>query len=184
MFGGALANGQLLLDTFVFNGTNWSQVSVANGAGPSARIQHMMASSTTEVLLFGGSNYNSQLFDTWKYTASSGWQQLSPTNSPSVRSNGSLSYDSGTGTYVLFGGQNVENFLPQTWTYTIGSNNWVQRATATSAVSPPGLIGAQMSYDTGTAATILFGGISATTDLPSNSTWSFSTVSMTWTQLG
>src|SRR5271156_2029781 len=37
MFGGGLTNGQLLLETWTWNGTTWTQNVFANGASPAAR---------------------------------------------------------------------------------------------------------------------------------------------------
>src|ERR1700722_17656477 len=54
MFGGGIANGTILNESWIWNGTNWNQTVIANGAGPIGRINHMMAASTTQVLMYGG----------------------------------------------------------------------------------------------------------------------------------
>lgn len=183
MFGGQnlLYN---LLETWTWNGSTrvWTQIPVANGAGPAARTGHMFAGDTsTTALLFGGQGTNSQFNDTWTYTTAAGWTQVNPANgvSPSVRSNATLSYDATNNIWVMFGGENEYNYLPETWTYTAGGG-WVQRAIN---AGPSGRIGAQMAYDATSAKTILFGGLNATTNYPANDTWSFNGSTFVWTQL-
>jgi hypothetical protein len=178
MFGGALTNGQLLLETWTWNGTTWTQVAVANGAGPAARTGHAMASSGTTVVLFGGSGTNSQFNDTWTYTTAAGWTKLSPATSPSIRSGAVMSYDVTNAIWVLFGGMNEYNYLPETWTF--NGTTWTQ----VTGAGPAGRVGAQMAWDPTGHTTILYGGVSAGTNYPSNATWSFNGATLAWTVLG
>ena len=182
MFGGQnlLYN---LLETQIWNGNTqtWSLLPVANGTGPGARTGHMMAANTTEVLLFGGQGTNNQLNSTWTF-ASSTWTKQAPTTVPSVRSGGTMCYDGYGSVFVMFGGHNEYNYLNETWTYNSGTNNWTFQPQA-NGVGPAGLIGAQMCFDTISNRTILFGGVSATTNYPSNQTWSYNSVSNVLTQL-
>jgi hypothetical protein len=181
MFGGALANGQLLAETWVWDGYHqtWAQVTSTNSATtwPAARIGHCMASNGTTVVLFGGKGYNSQYNSTWTYTAVGGWTKLSPTTSPSVRSEACMAYDSTNNIWVLFGGQNANSYLDETWTF--DGSNWTQ----VTGTMPSGRIGAEMAFDVTSHKTILFGGINATTNDPANDTWSFNGATGIWTQL-
>lgn len=170
-FGGA-GNGVYLLETWVWNGTTWALQAIANGASPRARIQHCMAASPSLVLMFGGViSDGSFLNDTWSF-ASGSWTQLTPTILPSVRGDAVMTYDTANSNFVLFGGQNEYNYLPETWTYTPGSATtpWVQKF---PAVSPAGRVGAQMVYDANLAAVVMFGGVSATDNSPSDGTWAW-----------
>jgi hypothetical protein len=66
-----------------------------------------------------------------------------------------MTYDAATHTVVLFGGGDASSHSVRgTWTW--NGSNWAQQAPITS---PPGLIGASMTYDAAAAGTvILFGG--------------------------
>ncbi len=173
-----------LLETWIWDGglQTWTQLTVANGAGPAARTGHVMASDGTNVVMFGGQGTNQQFNDTWVYTTSSGWTKLSPATSPSVRSGAVLAYDSTNSKFVLFGGHNEYNYLDETWTFTIGSGTWTQ-VTVANGVGPSGRIGAQMAFDAAGATTIMFGGYSASDSYASDSTWSFDGSALTWTKL-
>jgi hypothetical protein len=180
MFGGCLANGQILLETWIWNGTTWSQVSVANGAGPAGRVGHVMAASSSAVLLFGGVGTSSNLFnDTWSFNGTT-WTQLGVTG-PSVRTGACMAYDSHNSVWVLFSGQNDSTWLNDTWTF--NGTTWTQVSVANGA-GPAARIGAQMAFDTQNNLTIMYGGISASTMYPSNSTWAFNGATSQWLQLG
>lgn len=183
MFGGCnlLYN---ILETWAWNGSTkaWSQVAVANGAGPAARTSHMFAGDTSsKAVLFGGQGTNSQFNDTWTYTTAAGWVQLNPATSPSVRSNGNLVYDSVNSIWVLFGGSNEYYYDTATWTF--NGTTWTKAVTGGTSATPPGRVGAQMAFDVTSGKTILFGGIGANNSYPLNDTWSFNGATSTWTQL-
>ena len=179
MFGGRTIS-DMLLETWVWTQatSTWSQVSVANGAGPAARVDHCMAGnfSSPVVVLFGGAGTNSQFNDTWKFNGTT-WTLQSPATSPSVRSQASMAYATTGALWVMFGGKNEYNYLNETWTY--NGTTWTQ----VTGTQPGGRYGAQMAYDSISNKVILFGGVSATTNLPLNDTWSFDAVGLTWTQL-
>ena len=182
MFSGQNA-GVLLEETWLWSGTAWSQISVANGTGPAARTGAAMAGNlstgaSSNVLLFGGQGTNSQFNDTWLYNGASGWGLVSPATSPSVRSGHCLAYDSHNSVWVMFGGYNEYNYLPETWTF--NGTTWTQRSVG---AGPAGRVGAQMAFDTTNNLTIMYGGVSATTNYPSNETWAFNGSTFVWTQL-
>jgi hypothetical protein len=186
MFGGENTLS-ILLETWLWNGSTqtWSQVAVPNGTGPAARTGHHMAGSdgySNTALLFGGQGTNSQFNDTWTYTVAGGWVKQSPANSPSVRSGGNLVFDSVNHIWVLFGGHNEYNYLDETWVY--NGTTWTLAVSgAQNGQGPAGRIGAQMAFDTTSGTTILFGGVSAGTNYPSNATWSFNSSTLLWTLL-
>ena len=182
MFGGTntLFN---LLETWLWDGyaQTWSQVTVANGSSPAARVHHVMAGDgATTALLFGGEGTNSQFNDTWTYTVAGGWTKLAPATSPSVRSGACMSYDGYGSVYVMFGGKNEYNYLDETWIF--NGTTWSQVVLG-NGVGPSARVGAQMAFDSTSGRTILFGGVNATTNYPANDTWSFNALSNTWTQL-
>lgn len=188
MFSGETTLSQLV-ETWLWDGTasTWTQVTVANGAGPAARIGAAMAGSgaiggVQSVVLFGGQGTNSQFNDTWKFTAVAGgtWTQLSPATSPSVRSGHCMAYDTVNSLWVMFGGKNEYNYLVETWTF--DGTTWTQASVANGA-GPAGRINAQMTFDPQSGTTIMFGGVYATANYPANDTWSFNGSTKTWTQL-
>ncbi len=177
LFGGRNVN-DMFVDTWIWNGTVWSQVTVANGAGPAGRTDACFAASPTAAILFGGSGTNSQFNDTWSFNGTA-WSALSPATSPSVRSGACMSYDSSNSVWVMFGGRNEYGFLPETWTF--NGTTWTQRSIG---AGPAGRFGASMAFDTTSHTTIMFGGNTATQqDSASSETWSFNGSTFVWTQL-
>jgi len=102
-------------DTWIFNGTTWTQLSPATS--PPARDQAPMAynPATGDMVLFGGYGNSGYLSDTWTFDGTT-WTQLSPATSPSSRC-GAMAYDPATGDMVLFGGYGNSGYLSDTWTF-------------------------------------------------------------------
>lgn len=159
MFGGSNVLN-FLEETWLWSGGlggNWTQLTP--GVVPSARVDFMMAgsSSATNVLMFGGKNSESVLGDTWMWVGGAGgdWVLQTPGTSPSARAEACICYDPSNSSYVMFGGRNDDNLLaPETWVWTGGNGgNWTK---CQPAVSPGGRCGAQMAFD-GTHV-IMFGG--------------------------
>jgi hypothetical protein len=179
MFGGQNTLYKLL-ETWIWNGSSqtWTQVSIANGVGPAARTDHMMAGNLAgTTVLFGGQGTNRQFNDTWTFNGTT-WTQLAPATSPSIRSDAAMAYDSVNSIWVMFGGKNEYYNLLETWTF--NGTTWSQVNVTTG---PSARIGAQMCFDTQSGKTILFGGLNATTSYPANDTWAFNGATLTWTQL-
>lgn len=73
-----------LSDTWTFEGTTWTEVTVATA--PAARNGQAMATlGTTSAVLFGGYDGTASLSDTWVFNGSS-WTQSAATG-PSARNN-------------------------------------------------------------------------------------------------
>jgi N-acetylneuraminic acid mutarotase len=185
MFGGALANGQMLNETWLWtHAAGWSQVSIANGLSPSARVGHVMAATSSAVIMFGGKTTQYQLNDVWSY-ASGVWTQLtlSATSAvPLARDGAAMCWDSVNSKLVLFGGNNATmGSLPQTYTGTISGTTitW----TAINNVGPAGRYGATMQFDTTGNTSIMTGGICANNLYPGQDTWSFNASTNLWVQL-
>jgi hypothetical protein len=153
--------GAVTLDT--------NTVSVSLSPGP----------STAQAIMFGGRGNKYQSNQTWSFNGTA-WTQLSPATSPSIRSEASMAYDSANGKWVMFGGQNEYNYLNETWTF--DGTNWT-KVVVPNGSGPSGRIGAQMAFDTGSSRTIMFGGISAGTNYPSNATWAFNSATNVWSLL-
>ena len=156
-YGGGGAGGTLLNETWSWNGStlNWTQVATPNTSGgvPGARIDHAMAASATQVIMFGGRTNQYQSNSTWSFSGGA-WSEITPTTKPSVRSGHAMSYDATNNIWVMFGGKNEYNYLPETWTFS--GTNWTQVATG-NGVGPGGLVGHQMAWDAASGRTILSG---------------------------
>jgi hypothetical protein len=127
LFGGFGGSGQLG-DTWIWNGTTWTQQSPARS--PSARDYSSMAydAATSQLVLFGGGTASSYLNDTWTYgvvSAKPTITAISPISGPT--SGGTTVTVTGTGftgaTKVVFGAVAATSFT-------------VVSATKITAVSP------------------------------------------------
>jgi hypothetical protein len=109
VFGGQESDGTLSDDTWIWNGTTWTEAS-AQVSGPTPRDLAALAydASLHQLILFGGEAANgSQLDDTWAWNGQS-WvplatQQAASGTGPAAREGASLAVDA-TGNLVLFGG--------------------------------------------------------------------------------
>jgi len=113
MFGGfgTCVNGPYCSDTWLWNGSNWSQANPVNS--PSGRAGAAMAYDATSgnVVLFGGLQSGSnRLSDTWLWNGSN-WTLVSPATVPPARASGSMVYDAALGEIVMFGAS-----APAAWT--------------------------------------------------------------------
>lgn len=156
LFGGA--GSTFLNDTWVWNGTNWSNVTPGTGNPPARRNLSMAYdAAANQVVMFGGNantvGNNVTYGDTWLWNGSS-WSQANSSTNPVARTGAAMAYDPATQQVILFGGaDNNGNELNDTWAW--NGSNWSQ---VTTSVSPSGRDGASMVYDTALGELILFGG--------------------------
>jgi hypothetical protein len=105
LFGGfgASPNFPTLGDTWIFDGTSWTQYVQTLGSTPSRRFGHVMAFDRNRngIVMFGGFD-TSRFADTWIFT-NSGWQRLDITG-PSGRFLGSLHWDAARNGLLMIGG--------------------------------------------------------------------------------
>jgi hypothetical protein len=161
--------GLMYDDTWVWDGTNWTQRFPLNR--PQARQFVGMAfdSARNEVVLFGGGG-NDVPNDTWIWTGSN-WVEKFPSASPPARLAPAMAAGAG-GEIVLFGGWAQDNtpygmYLGDTWTW--DGTNWTQRLPATS---PAPCTFAAATYDAARNRVVLFGGAkNAPTFAVLNDTW-------------
>ena len=187
LFGGETGtNSGLLNDTWMWNGTIWTQLAPATS--PPARYDAAMAydPATRQLVLFGGfgaADNSDDLNDTWTWNGTT-WKKATPANSPPVRVTAGLAYDPANAGLVLFGGLGPapfgqqappSAFLNDTWIW--NGSNWTQQR---PAASPPARSAASFVYDQATGQDILFGGTG--TNLSNlNDTWAWN--GKTWTQV-
>jgi hypothetical protein len=125
LFGGQDASGNALDDTWLLQGTTWTQVPrSASFDWPSARQDASFADElgTDGVLLFGGKGPHSDFNDTWIFNVGSKqWNLIAASASPSMREGAIMTVNpikSGFEGLVLFGGLDPSsNVLHDTWIF-------------------------------------------------------------------
>jgi hypothetical protein len=170
LFGGENEEGDLLGDTWAWNGTTWSEVSTT---GPSARAGAQMAydAESGQLVLFGGQGTTDSLNDTWTWNGTtSTWTLIDLTTSPPARYYGSMTYDPAVSRLVLFGGVGSSGDLADTWTW--NGANWTNVTPVSPTASPPARDTATMAYDALIGEFVLFGGENADGELLDD-TWAW-----------
>lgn len=131
LFGGLDAAGQVLGDTWEFDGSAWS--AVATATAPSARTGAAMAfdSGRGVAVLFGGGDANAASDETWEFDGLT-WQPSAAATPPGARQGHAMVYDPTRGVTVLFGGFDAaqSTFVEDTWTFDGAS--WSQIVTPTT----------------------------------------------------
>jgi hypothetical protein len=176
LFGGLNSGGMVQGDTWVWNGTNWTNVTPSNPANSptGGREGASMAydPAAGNVVLFGGSDeYGNDQNDTWTWDGLN-WTQQNPANPPAPRDGGAMAYDPALGQVVLFGGeQNPEspNYINDTWVWS--GTTW----TSVNFPNSPGARYAynQLTYDAAQSQLILFGGSNFVNNTTFDDTWAF-----------
>jgi uncharacterized protein (TIGR03437 family) len=178
LFGGqdAITN-QYLGDTWLWDGSNWTQISPANSPRPRAQHTLVYDSFNQQMVFFGGTGNEFQsksvFHDTWTWDGSN-WTEQFPTNSPPLRYAHAMVYDSAQSQSVMFGGYDDElNTYGDTWVW--DGSNWTQESPQTS---PPARAYSSMAYDSAHGLAVLFGGENG---LVGVNPMSFQFLSDTWT---
>jgi len=164
MFGGfggdpSYTGGNEISDTWVWNGSNWSQRSPQTHPAPREGAAMAYDLAHSQVVLFGGylGSYKPELADTWVWDGSN-WVQKSPQTSPPARTYHAMAYDVAHGQVVLFGGvvssKDGNAAVGDTWVW--DSSNWSQKS---PQISPPARYGHAMAYDAAHHQIVLFGGV-------------------------
>jgi hypothetical protein len=167
LFGGRGAGGQLLGDTWTFNGSTWTQP--PQRRSPPARTGALAAwdPAVGAVVLFGGTGAaGTRLDDTWTWNGSS-WKSLlvAPIPAPDGDAVG-LTFDTARQQLVLETAGPADPGRPgvtsgQTWAWS--GQRWTRLSTPTS----PALTGpATVTYDPALGGTLLV-------DVRSSTTWLF-----------
>jgi hypothetical protein len=153
LFGGTDDNTNTRLgDTWVWDGTNWTEVSTT---GPTGRNGAVMVYDATNhnVVLFGGiDDVTGYQQDTWIWNGSS-WAVQTPPNYPSARADYSMVYDAAMGEVLLFGGEGASGYFNDTWVW----NGTTWSPVAVSA-PPPARLAQGMAYHPTLGQVVMFGG--------------------------
>jgi hypothetical protein len=142
LFGGCdLDTGVALNDTWLWDGSNWTQITRFGIFGqeqpPPARCAASMAfdPDTNQILLFGGIGVGGLLADTWAFNFTStrigtinfnffNWNKLAPPTSPPARSEAVMDYDPSTKTIILATGAAPGHDLQDTWSFDPAATTW------------------------------------------------------------
>ena len=148
LFGGDIAPGQYMGDTWEWDGRLWT---FRTQEGPPTRGTHAAAydSERAVTVLFGGWR-DYFLGDTWEWDGQT-WALRSETG-PDARRHAALAYDAARQVIVLFGGHTYPTVWGDTWEW--DGNTWTLRATG----GPPPRMSHGMVYDAARRVTVMFGG--------------------------
>lgn len=184
LFGGydALLGNDFLNDTWVWDGSNWTQKSPISSPPPRWHSAMAYDSAHGQVILFGGQVGvccvgGTFLKDTWVWNGAT-WSSKTPETGPPALFGHAMAYDSAHGQVVLFGGQSSFTSLPLNDTWVWDGSSWTQK---TPQTRPPARFGYAMAFDSARGQVILFGGhhrLGYSDDL--NDTWVWDGVN--WSQ--
>jgi len=168
LFGGFdSASGQALDETWIYNGTTWTELSPSTS--PPARYSAEMAydPATEQVVLFGGNTETSAFDDTWTFNGTT-WTEQQPSASPPADNGGRMVYDAALGEVVLFGGENPNGVVASPWAY--NGSTWIEQS---PAASPPARVLASMDYDPAVGLVLFGGQPSFSSSSVFDDTWAF-----------
>ena len=182
-------------ETWLWNGSTWSQACTTGCTAPPARFDHAMAydSARGRVVVFGGvpngDPFVTRLEDTWEWDGSTWIKRCGEPSpcGPPARSDHTMAFDAAHGEVLLYGGSTFdgqESEYPQDlWAW--DGNTWTQKCTTAECtdVLPPGRSNASLTYDSHRDLTVLFGGWNAGTGLLAD-TWEWDGTEWTETANG
>ena len=175
LFGGDSLSGQVLGDTWAWDGDNWTEVA---DMGPHPRSAHALAYDATRnrVVLFGGTVAGTSVRDTWEW-GDDAWTQVADTG-PSPRSGHAMVFDSARGRCVLFGGGPFGGAaLNDTWEW--DGTDWVQ----VEDTGPSPRRAHAMAFDSARGRVVLFGGFGGPGPAALADTWEYNAAAGGWTQV-
>jgi hypothetical protein len=142
-------------DTWIWDGTNWVQMSPPDNPSPRQFIALAYEQTHSQLVLFGGYNGTS-LNDTWTWDGAN-WNQQFPSHIPPLRYAQVMATDTLNRRVLMFGGvvgsNGNQDFANDTWVWT--GSDWTQQFPATS---PSPRAYAAGVYDARRLQVLLFGG--------------------------
>jgi uncharacterized protein (TIGR03437 family) len=177
LFGGGNGNPVnhgYLNDTWIWDGTNWTQSQPAQSPTPRSNTGMAYDSVHGQTVVFGGEGVGGvRLGDTWLWDGSN-WTQFQQIGPP-AREYHAMAFDSQHGQAVMFGGEGVNgDLLNDTWLW--DGTSWT---VAHPQSSPPPRAGLAMAYDATHGQVVLFGGNTDSSNLGDTWLWD----GTNWTQV-
>tara|TARA_R110002094_G_scaffold4460_2_gene13056 strand:+ start:1714 stop:2940 length:1227 start_codon:yes stop_codon:yes gene_type:complete len=178
LFGGSapFVNGE----TWLYDGSNWSQLSPANSPGGRFGAEFVYDSARAVGVLYGGLASNISIppptNETWEWDGAN-WTQATPTNNAGPRYRYGACFDFVRSRLVMFGGTNTQLLSPpinQTWEY--DGTTWSQ---ITTAGTPGGRDRPAMCFYPGLVSSVMFGGYNGSS--LTDETWLYDGIA--WTQV-
>ena len=116
LFGGEGNDGELLSDTWAWDGATWAQLAPISAPTPRRRgFALAYDAARGHVVMFGGQSAEGDtLADTWIWDGAT-WALAAPANSPPPKSGQTMAYDVARGNIVMFGGWDETGALSDTW---------------------------------------------------------------------
>jgi hypothetical protein len=144
-------------DTWVWDGSNWTQKFPAYSPPPMAGHSMVFDSARKKIVLSAPSNNLAGFNDTWTWDGSD-WTFEDSSSRPVSRIYAAMAFDSLRNQAVLFGGIDWTsgNSLGDTWVW--DGSNWTQKFPATSPRARSFAFSQGMAYDAARAQVLLFGG--------------------------
>ncbi len=182
MFGGYSPTSPYQLnDTWVWNGTDWTQLNPAHSPPIRANAAAVFDAVNQVVVMFGGTNYQGELNDTWVWDGTD-WTQKFPLTSPPARDSQAMAYDPVRQETVMFGGAESPQagdpggtWYQDTWTW--DGSNWHLKNITTPPIYRSGQA---MVYDPDLGRILMYGGTSTLTPSTPYSPYYFPVDTWTW----
>ncbi|MFN3240353.1 MAG: kelch repeat-containing protein [Planctomycetota bacterium] len=154
LFGGNAGGASIYSsETWLWDGSDWTQHVQANGPDGRVRPAICYDSARQVVVMFGGyTSANASSNDTWEWDGTT-WTQVSTPTAPDPRYSASMAYDELRGVCVLYGGYSPGSWR-ETWEY--DGQDWTLRnptGPAPTATSECGMV-----FDRSAGAILLHGG--------------------------
>ncbi len=155
LFGGNAKPYGAFADTWIWDGTQWTQLPVA---GPPARAGGVMAfhEMLGVIVMSGGVGRDNTLNDTWEWDGNR-WALLGTGTGP--RTGAAMTYDATRGVLVQFGGDTIDAdgnwVLPSNDTWTWGKSGWSKQVPSNA---PLGRRDATLTFDSARGTSLLIGG--------------------------
>jgi hypothetical protein len=181
LIGGAVVfEGGYVNDTWLFNGTDWRNLSLS--VGPTQTNWGNLAwDGSLSGLIYLTDPVDGNPRQTWLF-AGGLWKELFPVAEPPPLWGSSMTYDWRDQEVLLFGGENRSTgSFPADTTWIFSTGNWVDVLQSTE---PSGRIDAKLEFDNATDSVVLFGGLGSKFEgvQTFNDTWTF--IGGSWTRLG
>ena len=162
LFGGLSGDGNLLNDTWLWNGSAWAPAHPTTSPAPAVGAAMAYDVALHELVVFGGQTTTTSppafSDQTWAWNGAS-WYRIMSASAPPRRASATLSADdTGAGRFVLFGGVGDNGHggtspLADTWTF--DGATWSSQHPATS---PPARSGAAATWDAAHSDVVVSGG--------------------------